>query len=167
MKTNIFAVAAMFASSIAWAVPPSESLIKSCLQAQSVGRSISIRNINVGEVFQEDDYSDGFNVTYIFKYKGSDIGCAESSLDQALMYRRRLYRLSKSIPVGNNRGVKPAAFNPMLAQWSLVNDGGQRYLCVSFNFDGLGRSGSFQRVHGGYLLNQNTKGLYFFVHDVK
>jgi hypothetical protein len=167
MKKISFAAMIMLVSSIGWAAPPSENLVRSCLQARSVASSITIRNISGDEVFQEDDYADGFNASYFFKYEGSDIGYAEGKSDQALIYSGKLYRLSKSISVGNNGGVKSAAFNPTLAQWSLAKDGRQQYLCVSFNFDGLGQSGSFQGVHGGYLLNSKTKNLYFVVRDIR
>jgi hypothetical protein len=39
-----------------------------------------------------------------------------------------------------------------LAMWGYVHEGKQRLLCVNFNFDGIGRSGSFQNVHGLYLM---------------
>jgi hypothetical protein len=167
MKKAGFAAVFTLASSIGWATPPDENLVKSCLQAQSVTPSITIRKINADEVFQEDDYADGFNASYIFKYKNADVGYAEKRSDLALIYSGKLYRLSHSTPLGNNGEIKPAAFNPTLAQWSIAKEGRHQYLCVSFNFDGLGRSGSFQHVHGGYLLNSKTKNLYFVVRDIK
>jgi len=166
MKSS-FAAVIMVASSIERAAPPSENLVKSCLQARPVASSVTIRNINVDEAFREDDYADGFNAGYIFKYGGADMGYAEGKSDQALIYSGKLYRLSKSIPIGNNGEVKSTAFNPMLAQWSLAKDGKHQYFCVGFNFDGLGQSGSFQNVHGGYLLNLKNKDLYFVVRDVR
>lgn len=166
MKSG-FAALIMVVSTIGWAAPPSEDLVKSCLLARSVASAITIRNISADEVLQEDDYADGFNARYIFKYRGSDVGYAEGKSDQALIYAGKLYRLSKSIAIGNNSEAKPTAFNPTLAQWSLAKDGRNQYLCVGFNFDGLGQSGSFQNVHGGYLLNLRNKDLYFAVRDVR
>ncbi len=167
MKKICSAVVVMAASITGWAAPPGEALVKSCLLAQSVSPSIVIRDINTHEVSQEDDYADGFNASYLVRHEGADVGYAEGKSTQALIYSGKLYRLSAAISVGNNRGIKPTAFNPALAQWSIAGDGRQRYLCVSFNFDGLGRSGSFQNVHGGYLVNAKTKDLYFVVRDVR
>jgi hypothetical protein len=79
----------------------------------------------------------------------------------------KLYRLSKAIALGEVHGIKPGEFDPALAQWSIATEGAQQYFCVSFNFDGLGRSGSFQNVLGGYLLNTRTKEMYFVVRDVR
>ena len=46
----------------------------------------------------------------------------------------------------------PAEFSPALASWSKVKNAGGTFLCVNFNFDGLGHSGSFQKFKGAYLL---------------
>ena len=162
-----FAAVIIFASSIGWAAPPSENLVKGCLQARSVAPAVTIRNITVGEAFQEDGYANGFNAIYIFKYKYVDMGYAQGKRDQALIYSGKLYRLSKSTPIGDNVEVKSTAFNPMLAQWSLAKEGKRKYFCVGFNFDGPGQSGSFQNLHGGYLLNLKTRDLYFAVRDIR
>ncbi|MGU3779933.1 hypothetical protein [Burkholderia metallica] len=167
MKKIGLSVAIMAVSGIGWAAPPGDGLVKSCLMAQSVSPSIAIQGINTHEVSQEGDYADGFNASYVVKHEGADVGYAEGKSTQALIYAGRLYRLSAAIPVGNNGGIKPTAFNSVLAEWSMATVGRQRYLCVSFNFDGLGRSGASQNVHGGYLLNAKTKDLYFVVRDVR
>ncbi|MGG1946321.1 hypothetical protein AB1286_16115 [Trinickia sp. NRRL B-1857] len=167
MIKSSFGVATMLASCVGWAMPPSENLIRSCLRAQSIVQAVTIQNIDVSEVYQEDGYADGFNASYFFKHNGVDIGYAERKLDRALIYREKLYGLYESVPIGDNRGYKPADFSPALAQWSLAKDGSQQYLCVSFNFDGVGRSGSFQSVVGGYILNEQTKSLYFVVRDTE
>nr|WKF60148.1 hypothetical protein HUO10_004660 [Paraburkholderia busanensis] len=164
---NGLAAAIIFVSITGWAASPSENLIESCLQAHSTAPSITIHDIAQDTVLQEDNYAPGFNATYIFKYKGADVGYANGKRDQALIYSGKLYPLSKSIPLDNGKPVKYSEFNPALAQWSLAKEGRQRYLCVGFNFDGLGQSGSFQNVYGGYLLNLNNKNLYFAVRDVR
>jgi hypothetical protein len=150
-----------------YGAPPDANLVKSCLLAQASVPSITIRSLNAHEVSQEDDYAAGFNATYIFKYRGSDVGYAEGKADQALIYLNKIYRLSMAVPLGDNHGIKPDAFDPTLAQWSLAKQGHQEFFCVSFNFNGLGESGSFQNVYGGYLLNTKTKVMYFVARDVR
>ncbi|WP_156954289.1 hypothetical protein [Paraburkholderia acidipaludis] len=167
MKKSNFAAVLVIASNLGWAAPPSENVVKSCLQLVSASPAVEVKTLDVGEVFQEDDYADGFDAKYAFKYGGADVGYAERKAEQALIYSGKIYPLAKAMPTGDNRGIKPSAFNPTLAQWGIVREGREKYLCVSFNFDGLGRSGSYQNVHGGYLLNSKTKGLYFVVRDVR
>jgi hypothetical protein len=116
---------------------------------------------------QQDNYVDGFDAPFTFKDRGVEVGYAESKTDQALIYSRKLFRLSKAKRLGDNHGIKPGAFNPTLAQWSIAKIGAQQYFCVSFNFDGLGRSGTFQNVRGGYLINIKSGHLYFVVRDIR
>ena len=166
MKKIGLTVAVMAASGVGWAAPPGDGLVKSCLMAQSVSPSVAIQGINTHEVSQEDNYADGFNTSYVVKHDGSDVGYAEGKSAQALIYGGKLYRLSAAKSVGYNGGIKPTAFNPALAERSMATVGRQRYLCVSFNFDGRGRSGTFQHVHGGYVLNAKAGDLYFVIRDV-
>ncbi|MEK2605051.1 hypothetical protein [Burkholderia arboris] len=167
MKKVGFVAIAMAISCQGRAAAPNEDLVKSCLLAQSVAPTVAIEAINTHEVLQEDNYAGGFDASYLVKHEGTDVGYAERKSTPALIYAGKLYRLSAARPVGKNGGIKPAAFNPSLAEWSIAREGRQRYLCVSFDFDGLGRSGSFQNVHGGYLLNAQTKDLYFAARDVR
>jgi hypothetical protein len=51
----------------------------------------------------------------------------------------------------------PSTFTLTLTDWSMVKQGSHRYLCVNFNFDGLGRSGSFQKVHGLYRYDTSPR----------
>ncbi|WP_310634151.1 hypothetical protein [Paraburkholderia sp.] len=166
MKGILFAAIGLVMSGIAFADPPSENVLKSCLRGQSVSPAVTMRNLNVSKVAQKDNYVDGLDAIYMFEYRGADAGYAEGKVGQALIYLGRAYRLSKSISVVGNNGIKRSAFDPTLAQWSVVNKAAQKYFCVSFNFDGLGRSGSFQNVRGGYLLDTKSKILYFVVRDI-
>ncbi|MFP3569725.1 hypothetical protein [Paraburkholderia sp. SIMBA_030] len=168
MKRVAFAaLMGLIVSGASCAAQPDETIVKSCLQAQAIAPSVTIQSLNTGEITQDDKYVDGFHALYMFEYRGSDVGYAESKEDQALIYLGKLYRLSKAVPFGNNRGIKHSAINPTLAQWSIARENNKKYFCVSFNFDGLGRSGDFQNVHGGYLLDTATKFLYFVVRDIR
>lgn len=149
------------------AAQPNENIVNSCLRAAAIAPSVTIESLNTDEITQDNKYGDGFAALYMFEYRGSVVGYAKSQTDQALIYLGKLYRLSKAIPLGDNRDIKPSAFNPTLAQWSILKRRNKKFFCASFNFDGLGRSGSFQNIHGGYLLDISTKTLYFVVRDIR
>lgn len=167
MKKLIFIAAFVFFHGICLAKPPSEIVIKSCLVGQGLTPSARVRIFNTSDIIQEDDYALGFNAAYIFKYQGVNIGCAEGKSEDAIIFSGKLYWLSRAVPAGNNHEIKPDRFDPMQADWSDVQTKDQHFLCVSFNFDGLGRSGNFQNIRGGYLLNRKTGNLYFSVRNVK
>jgi hypothetical protein len=57
----------------------------------------------------------------------------------------------------------PAAFNPYEAIWGEAQAGNKAYICATFNFDGLGKSGSFQSVRGVYLIERSAhEGATFY-----
>lgn len=167
MKKIVPATAAMLMSAMGYAASPSEHVLMSCLEAEAVAPSVTIKNLNTEEVTRQEKYAEGFDALYMFEYRGSDVGYAQGEGGDAVIYLGRLGRLSKAISVGDNRGIKLGSFNPFLAEWRIVKGQNREYLCVSFSFDGLGRSGDYQNVRGGYLLDTATKYLYFAVRDIR
>jgi len=76
----------------------------------------------------------------------------------------------KNATVLDKQASAPSDFSPLLAEWALIRQDDQRFVCVNFNFDGLGRSGSFQKVRGLYLLSIPIKSskkpaLFYFVRE--
>ena len=51
----------------------------------------------------------------------------------------------------------PAGFNPYEAMWGEAHQGNKSYICVTFNFDGLGKSGSYQNIRGVYLIERGAR----------
>lgn len=167
VKRIAFAAMGLAVSAMSVAAPPSENMVKSCLLAHAATPSVTIRSLDTNDIATADNYANGFDALYLFEYRGTDAGYAESKADQALVYAGKIYRLSRSIPVGDSHGIPPGAFNAALAQWGIAKERQQSYFCVSFNFDGIGRSGRFQNVRGGYLLDEKTRYLYFAVRNTK
>lgn len=168
MKKITFGILAVAACTMVRAAPPNEDIVKSCLRPQSAMPSVVVNVINVDEVTQEDDYVAGFNAVYMFKYRGGDAGYAKGKFNQALIYFGKLYQISRAVPLGSNGGVRSIDFDPSLADWSFVEEGREKFFCVSFNFAGLGQSGDFQNIRGGYLLNSKLRDrLYFVVRDIR
>jgi hypothetical protein len=149
------------------AMPPSENTVMSCLASQATDSSIVVKSITPQDVIEQDDYSDGFDAPYTFEYEGGDVGYARNKTDQALVFEGKLYKLSSAQPDGNNHGIKPVDFAPTLAEWNIVKEAQAQFLCITFNLEGLGQSGSFQDVHGGYLLNTKNHELFFVVRDIR
>lgn len=136
----------------AQAKEPTDAAIRSCLSGQSISPGVELKQLANNEVSEMDDYKSGYNVTYYFEAAGKEIGYAKKKNINAIIYDGDIFPISKAIILLSTH-IKPYDFNPYLADWSEVNDSSGHYLCVSFNFDGLGRSGSFQGERGGYLLS--------------
>jgi hypothetical protein len=164
MNKSMFCIMLLALSGSALAGPPSEDMVRSCLMDRGTATGVSVLDLDTSSISEQDDYANGFNATYFFQYQNEDIGYAEKGNIKALIFKGKLYKLSSASPLGDNHGSSnPGEFSPTLADWSFVKQSDGRYLCVSFNFDGLGQSGSFQKVHGGYLLDIQTKTLYYAV----
>ncbi|GAB2879149.1 hypothetical protein GCM10027277_55500 [Pseudoduganella ginsengisoli] len=110
----------------------------------------------------------GYDAIYYFVDGKTEIGYGEKSGKGALIYSGRIYPLDNAKVIAKGRTV-PSEFSPALASWSRVKDASGSYLCVNFNFDGIGRSGSFQNFKGGYLLDigNDEHHLYYIEGDLR
>lgn len=144
----------------ALATPP-EDVVKSCLSS-TARNGVSRTAIEGGALYLQDDYRSGYQAEY-FLYGGMEIGSAQSRRGDALLYRGRLYPLRRAVKLPQTRSRERPAIQVALAEWSLIREKGKQYLCVSDQFEGIGRSGSFQKARFGYLLETWRHGtLYFF-----
>lgn len=132
MKRITFAVVSLLVFDVSGAAPPSEDVVKTCLRGQATAPSVTIRYLDTSKISSEADYVAGFDASYLFKYRGIDAGYAKSTADQALIYFGKIYPLSKSIPLGENRNMKSGEFDPALAQWSIVKTGGAELFLRKF-----------------------------------
>lgn len=150
------------------AAEPSKEAIFSCLLGRSISPQTSLVEFAGNEILTQDNYQPGYEASYYFQVEGIDIGFAQNGKKVALIYDGSLYSLKNARLVLGTK-VKPSSFAPDLADWSQVRDRSGEYLCVSFNFEGLGRSGSFQYVRGGYLLSlsneKRSRELFFVTAD--
>lgn len=139
----------------AHAAKPSAEVVDACLQGESRGHAIWTA-IATDEVGSDDDFRGGHKAT-LFRAHGRDVGYAEKDGRDGLIWGRTIVPIKRAGPL-NQPPETPSTFTPLLADWSTIQQGPQRFLCVNFNFDGLGRSGSFQKVHGLYLMSLPQRG---------
>lgn len=166
MKINWLIVFSVSVASAVHAATPSKQLIYSCLSSEPTVSSIHLTVIPTTEILEEDDYLPGYRANY-FQFKGKDVGYAVSGTRNGIVYSKRIYLLAKATRLLTNK-VIPVEINPNLANFSILSDAKGRYLCVSDNLDGIGRSGSYQNVRYGYLLSLNKeKKLYFAADDIR
>lgn len=138
------------------AATPSKLAIYSCLAAQSVSPTVEWRGVSTREINSEDDYKDGYDASYYIVDEGREIGYAEKGSVKAILYDREIYPidLAQALP---GFDAHPTELNPFSAEWGMVLDSRSRYLCVSFPFGALGKSGSFQSNRSAYLIPLNAE----------
>lgn len=130
---------------------PTSEVIQSCLQARAVSRMVRLAPMPTGAIQSEDGYAAGYKATYAFPFQGHVTGYAERGDAHALIVGGELQPLAEAQPF-DGTASSPSTFNPYLADWIWLSAQNHHYLCVSFNFDGLGRSGAFQSTRGAYLM---------------
>lgn len=152
-----------------FAKQPSDAVVFSCLTARSISSDVKFKALETNEIAEMDNYKSGYKAVYYFENAGTDTGYAKNGNRRALIYDGNVFPIEKAFVLPNAR-LRFYDFNPYLADWSKVTDKSGQYLCVSFNFDGLGRSGSLQAERGGYLLavpvSKYAKGLFFATGNV-
>lgn len=131
---------------------PSQEVIRTCVGAESASARIKYTEIPVHKISETED-EDTKRTEITIQFGKDEFGIWQSSSPEAfgLVYNGNEIPLSS---VARLSAEEPAPFNPSLAMWGLIAEGTQSYLCISFNFDGLGRSGSFQSVRGVYLIDR-------------
>ena len=159
MKTQLLVAAVCcctpcFASA---AVP--EQIIYSCLKTQST-RDVHYVDLSPTNFSVEEDKDTKRNATTVV-HRRHKYGIWEStdSDNFGLMFD------SASIPVARVKQVgpiAPAPFVPYTALWGEARYRKHLYLCITFNFEGLGKSGSFQNVRGTYAVDLGKPTQFYF-----
>lgn len=147
------------------AATPSAQAIDACLKTDSVQAAhyteFSVTNFNV----EEDEVLQRTSTT--FKRRGQTMGLWESEKpkDFGLVYNTSIVTHKNIIAMGADR---PVPFDPYTAQWGEVRHRRNRHLCITFNFPGLGESGSFQNVRGLYMIDvARPAKFYYTVGDIR
>jgi hypothetical protein len=159
MKTLFFGQAIVCVSCLANAGPTSQ-IIHSCLKTKSLGNAI-YTDISPAN-FKVDDASEDKPTSTTLVYQRHTVGIWEAteSKNFGLVYDLAKIPSAKIIKLGSE---SPAPFTAYTALWGEARFGKSIYLCITFNFPGVGESGSFQNVRGLYLIDMNKLPKFYFV----
>jgi hypothetical protein len=165
-QMKILLLAGMIACSpcLAGSAPPAP-IIHSCLKTASVRDAVYTDISPTDFTIEENDSHKRTATTLV--HRGQTLGIWESSEseDFGLVFKTAKIPLAKIIKVGPDA---PARFTPYTAQWGAARYGTHRYLCITFNFPGLGESGSFQNKRGLYLIDaRKPPKFYYTVGDIR
>lgn len=164
MKILLFAAMIACSPCLASSAPP-EPIIHSCLKTES-SRGAVYTDISPTDFTVEEDDRHKRTATTIV-HRGRTLGIWESTESEefGLVYGTAMIPLAKIIKVGQDA---PALFTPYTAQWGAARYKAHRYLCITFNFPGLGESGSFQNRRGLYVIDaRKPPKFYYTVGDVR
>ena len=158
LSTAVLALAAFSSQAIA---KPSTAVVDACVRTESTARHVRYTPIETGAFHVTEDGEAGKTDTTL-RHGKDTIGTWEVQKPPAfgLLFNGKETSLAHVIRL--DRSQAPVPFSPYLAMWGIVRDGQTSYVCITFNFDGLGRSGTFQNVRGLYLIERKTTSRNIF-----
>jgi hypothetical protein len=138
-------------------VRPSAAVVDACLRTASKSTRVHYTPIAV-ETFQVTEDEEAGKTDTILRHGKDTVGPRDVKRPLAfgLVFNGKETPLTRVSRLDKHQA--PAAFNPCEAMWGEAREGGKSYICATFNFDGLGKSGSFQNVRGLYLIERSARG---------
>lgn len=135
---------------------PSTGVVEACLRAASESPKVRYTPIPADAFQVTEDEEAGRTETTL--HHGPDtVGTWEVKKPHAfgLIFNGKETPLARVIRIDKRK--TPEAFNPYEAMWGEAREGDKSYICATFNFDGLGKSGRFQNVRGLYLFERGAR----------
>jgi len=133
---------------------PSKEVTKTCVKAESTSAGVTYTDIPVSRIDETEDADTGRTQTTI-RFGSEEMGTWETNSPDSfgIVYNGKQISLDRVIRLSKE---PPAQFRTSLARWGIVHTGSQSYICITFNFEGLGQSGSFQNIRGIYLIDRRA-----------
>jgi hypothetical protein len=134
---------------------PSKNTVETCVKTESTTPKVKYTAIPAHNFHDTEDIEAKRTETTI-RHGKDEIGIWETSSPESfgLIYNGKQVSLDR---VERLSSETPSRFNPSLAKWGVINEGSHSYICITFNFEGLGQSGSFQSVRGIYLVDRTAR----------
>jgi hypothetical protein len=139
---------------------PSEQVIDSCLKTEAVRGALYTQISPDTFTVDEDDSHKRTSTTLAHRRHRLGIWESTESEDFGLVFNTSIIPRAKIIKIGSDA---PVAFSPYTAQWGEARYGKKSYLCITFNFPGLGESGSFQNIRGLYVIDVSKPPQFYYV----
>lgn len=135
---------------------PSANVVDACLRTVSESPNVRYTPIPAAAFHVTEDEEAGKTDTTL-RHGPDKVGTWEIKKPRAfgLIFNGRETPLERVTRL--DKRIVPEAFNPYEAIWGEAREGSKSYICATFNFDGLGKSGSFQNMRGLYLIERTAR----------
>ena len=145
---------------------PSLAVVDSCLRIESASPGVQYVPI-AADAFRITEDEEAGKTEITLRHGADTVGIWKVKKPEAfgLLFNGKKTPLARVTRLGKGRA--PAAFNPYEAMWGDIRESGKSYICATFNFDGLGQSGSFQNVRGLYLIERRAGAVFYTVGTIE
>lgn len=148
-----------------------ESIVRSCVLLESDETGVEYSEIDDRGTVSDDEIQ-GYSL-FSYKHRGMVFGYAtanKGSRDLIVIGNQKTPILQAK-KLGPDR---PRRIDSSKAVYSIITKDKKSYFCIASNFDGLGRSGSFQNLRQAYVAplkiihgNLITDVVYYGVRDIR
>lgn len=140
-------------------------VVKACLKTESTNR-VNYSDISPSNFSVEQDSDIQVESTMVV-YRRERFGVWESSKNPDFGIQYNDYRI-KSSEIVRIDSDEPISFTPYTAQWGAAKYGVKKFFCITFNFPGIGQSGTFQNIRGLYIIDrQKIPKFYYTTGDIR
>lgn len=147
---------------------PSAAIVDACLKTESTSPDINYSPIKAAAFEVIEDETERTTTTLVH-YETDSVGTWERAMPATfgLVFNGKKTPLARVVRLDKKKA--PETFSPYEAIWGLAKDAKGSYICATFNFDGLGKSGSFQNVRGLYLIERSkrARGVFYTYGDIR
>ena len=140
---------------------PSVAVVDACLRTESASPKVRYTPIPT-DAFQVTEDEEAGKTSTTLRHGLDTVGTWEMKKPRAfgLVFNGRETPLARVTRLDKRKA--PDVFNPYEAIWGEAREDSKSYFCATFNFDGVGKSGSFQNVRGLYLFERSGRGRAMF-----
>ncbi len=151
---NLICIIALLNSFAAQAKPPSH-VVEACLKTQNIALQAIYTEFSAETwSISQDEDQDRTERTMKADKKAVGTWLSNDNHSFGLVYGEDYIPISQVRSL--TKGESPVRFDPYLALWGTVRENGKSYVCITFNFDGLGRNGAYQNIRGAYLIDERA-----------
>ena len=140
---------------------PSPALVDACLRTASESPKVRYTPI-LADAFQVTEDEEARKTDITLRHGLDTVGTWEVKKPRAfgLVFNGKETPLARVTRLDKRKA--PAVFNPYEAIWGEAREGNKSYICATFNFDGMGKSGRFQNARGLYLIERSARAKFVF-----
>lgn len=152
--------AAVMSNMVSAHASPSKQVVATCLQARTISAKVPYVDLAPGEfTVEEDEERKTVSKTFVHRHRNLGVWERMASHQFGLIFDNREIQARQVIRLGAHA---PSVFNPYTTQWGEIHAANEAYLCITYNFEGLGQSGSFQNIRALYLVDLKRRPTKFF-----
>ncbi len=152
---------------------PSQRVVDSCLSTHSTSKTVRYthtKNFSVNEINEvDDDHMGAEKISTVVEIGKDTFGVWSSKTPKGygLVFNDKEMPLHRVTRLDNRNA--PVEINLYKSIYGIAREGSSSYLCVTFNFDGLGESGSYQNIRGLYLIDRTARSFkaYYAAGDIR